>query len=140
MVRYFNFYTYQKITSCWKRRGPQVCDTYFSGLASLYFTSDDDRRKEYDWVMMQQIFLDRRISVLLKSQSTLYMCLNSNSSPGNDVYAGQSPIFDHIFTNQHFLSHKICDVQNIVILVIQSLLVKRFISFKRVIFLVLNEI
>ena len=81
VTRYFAFYTYQKMTSCWKRRGPQVRGTYFSGLASLHFTSDYDLRNGYYWAMMQQIFLERQTSVLLISQNT--WSLNSNSSPGN---------------------------------------------------------
>ena len=28
-VMYFAFYTYQKTTRCWKRRGPKVCDISF---------------------------------------------------------------------------------------------------------------
>ena len=47
VARYFAFYTYQKMTSCWKRRGPQVRGTGFSGLASLHFTSDYDPRNGY---------------------------------------------------------------------------------------------
>ena len=81
VTRYFAFYTYQKMTSCRKRRGPQVRGTYFSGLASLPFTSDYDLRNGYYWAMMQQIFLERQTSVLLISQNT--WSLNSNSSPGN---------------------------------------------------------
>ena len=81
VARYFSFYTYQKMTICWKRRGPQVRGTDFSGLASLHFTSDYDLRNGYYLAMMQQIFLERRTSVLLISQNT--WSLNSNSSPGN---------------------------------------------------------
>ena len=136
-MRYFNFYTYQKMTSCWKRRGPQVCDTYFSGLVSLYFNSDHDRRKEYYWVMIDATNIFRKANICT---TQIKRCLNSKARPDMTCKRGSHPYFDHIFTNQHFLSHKIGDLQNIVVLVIQSLLVKRFISFKKVRFLVLNEI
>ena len=93
VARYFSFYTYQKMTICWKRKGPQVRGTDFSGLASLHFTSDYDLRNGHYLALMQQIFLERRTSVLLISQNT--WSLNSKQLPWK---LGTSGVAHHILT------------------------------------------
>ena len=93
VTRYFAFYTYQKMTSCWKRRGPHVRGTYFSGLASLHFTSDYDLRNGYYWAMMQQIFF--RKANICTTHITNYLVSKLKQLPRK---LGTSGVAHHILT------------------------------------------
>ena len=79
MVRYFDFNTYQKMTSCWKRRGPRLWHIFFRfGVLIFYFRSWSPERI----LLGILIWLDSFPPLIQRTRTVLY-------SP--DISTGSKP-------------------------------------------------